>query len=131
MSHWALILGDLLLAAGFTARLTRLVITDDLGAWWLRDPLDAWFHRQDKPHDDWGPPLVSRRMRWHRYLAGLVCPFCIGFQIGWLVLLSLWLVGGPGHAAEWWRYVAGTFTLNWVVAHVGVRLGDAGYATDD
>lgn len=130
MSHWALILGDLLLAAGLTARLTRLVITDDLGQWWLRDPLDAWFHRMDRPYDDWGPPPVSRRMRWHKYLSGLVCAYCVSFWTASAVLASLWALGGPGHAPDTWRYIAGAFTLSYVTAHIGVRLGDAGYSDE-
>lgn len=110
-----LVLVDLLLVAGLTARLTRLVVADDLGRWWVQVPVFNWMAtRQVSP-------------RWARYADGLRCPFCVGFHLGWLVLLSLWLAGGPGHAAEWWRWVAGAFTLNYVVAHVGSRLGD----TDD
>lgn len=151
MNGW-LVAADLLLAAGFTARLTRFVITDDLGRWWIRDPIDAWFHKpasvkladgskvaadQVTTVGGWGSPSpevwppVRRRMRWHRYLSGLVCPFCIGWWLALAVLTSLMLVGGPGDAATWWRFVAGVFTLNWIVAHVGVRLGDAGYSDDD
>jgi hypothetical protein len=116
MSHAALIVADLLLVAGFTARLTRLIVTDDLGKWWLRDPLDAWLNRRA-----WTLGTVNR---WRKYLDGLACPYCVSFHVAWLVLLSLWLVGGPGHAAEAWRYIAGAFTISYVTAHIGARLGD-------
>lgn len=109
---------DILLGAGLTLRLTRLVVTDDLGQWWIKDPLDSWLHRG------------TRRIRLHKYLSGLECVFCVGFWVGAGALASLALAGGPGEAHEVWRWVAAAFALNWVTAHVGSRAGDAGYAED-
>lgn len=110
----ALICVDLLLLLGAVLRVTRLVVADDLGLWWIKDPLDQWAHRNHGSVTPW----------WHRYLGGLSCPFCVGFWIGCTALLLLYLVGGPGHAPEWWRYLTGAFALNWVTAHLGVRAGD-------
>jgi hypothetical protein len=106
---WVLLF-DLLLLLLATLRVSRLVTTDNLpGQWWIYGPL---FKRayQDGPKP------------WAKYVEGLQCPFCVGFWIGCLGLLSLWLVGGPGDAALWWRYLAGAFALNWIVGHVAARL---------
>lgn len=140
---------DVLLALGFTLRLSRLAITDDIGVWWLQHPASRWAGVAPslKPigeftsvlEDDSGVvaggtlyPTITLQPAWRQKLvSGLTCPFCIGFWIGVLVLVSLAIAGGPGHAWELWRWVAGAFTLNWVAAHLGSRLGDAGYAEDD
>src|SRR6478736_2116088 len=102
---WVLV--DLLLTIGLTLRLTRLVTTDNLpGQWWIYGPL---YKRV---------AMNPRRGRWAKYLEGLTCPFCVGFWIGLAVLAVLWLVGGPGHAAEWYRWAAAAFALNYLVGHV-------------
>lgn len=101
-----LFLLDLAILLLSTLRLVRLVITDDIPFGSIRLLL--------------GKDRIER--------LGLDCPFCCGFWIGVLGLLVLWLVGGPGDAADWWRYAAGAFALNWLAAHIGGRLGDAGYA---
>lgn len=124
---------DCLLALGLTLRLTRLVVMDDLSLWWLRGPLAVWATRKNPLPEMDTLPTGFQEMRvyvpdWRgKLVSGLSCPFCVGFWIGCLVLLSLWLVGGPGAAAEPWRWVAGAFTLNWVAAHIGARAGDSGY----
>lgn len=103
---------DVLLALGLTLRLTRLVATDDIGLWFVRGPAAMWAMNWEPKADGWRAKLQS----------GLDCPFCVGFWIGCLVLLSLWLVGGPGHAWEPWRWVAGAFTMNYISAHINSRL---------
>jgi hypothetical protein len=106
---------DLMLALGLTLRLSRVVTGDDIGKWWLHGPTYLWANRTPDPK------AKVRRLKWQ---SGLNCPFCVGFWIGCAVLASLWLVGGPGHAAEWWRWIAGAFALNWVVGHTATRMGD-------
>lgn len=124
---------DLLLALGLTLRTTRIITGDDIGLWWIRGPITFWAMRHDT-HQTVGTfgPSETVIPGWRSKISiGLTCPFCIGFWIAGAVLLSLSLAGGPGDAAEWWRWVAGWFTLNWLAAHVGSRLGDAGYADDE
>ena len=118
----ALIALDLLLVLGLTLRLTRLVITDDLGQWWIQDPVRDWVIRHADPVGDFNDYGWRGKLQ-----SGLDCPFCVGFWIGAGALASLALVGGPGEAHDVWRYIAGAFALNWVAAHLGSRLGDAGY----
>jgi hypothetical protein len=106
---------DLLLLILASLRLTRLITKDSIpGQWWIYGPLyKRYAMKSARDH---------KAPRWGRYLEGLECPFCVGFWIGCAVLLSLLLVGGPGHAAEWWRWATGAFALNYVVGHVSKRL---------
>lgn len=99
---------DAALALGATLRLTRLVVTDDLGRWWVKAPLyDLVFDAI--PEDD-----QRNRNRAVSYLSGLDCPFCVGYWIGVGVLAM------PRNRA--WRFVAGTLTLNYLAGHIGSRL---------
>lgn len=125
----------LALVLGATLRLTRLVITDDMGHWWVRGPAERWAAR----HDHVLPEVSDIERTWvpgwrTKLTSGLDCPFCVGHWIGVLVLVSLALVGGPDSTstgASVWRWVAGALTLNWIAAHIGARMGDAGYASDE
>lgn len=112
---------DLLLLLGLTLRLTRFVVADDLGGWWIRHPAEAWARRRD---DNGVAEDLEDTGKRGRLVSGLFCPFCVGFWLGVLALVSLALAGGPGDTAEWWRWVAGALSLNWVSAHLGARAGD-------
>lgn len=146
----ALTVVDCLLALGFTLRLTRLVVLDDLGRWLLREPAQKWADSHEPTID--GIPawkaVASGRMHatptpqpgWRsKLVSGLTCPFCVGFWLAALVVASLLIAGGPGAPmapdgavtlATAWRTVAALFSLNWLAAHIGARAGDAGYAED-
>jgi hypothetical protein len=140
---------DLLLLLGATLRVIRMVTTDDIpGTWYIYDPLDRWLHggprdqwrTYDRLHLHWQaliadgadpaaleeplppPPVGDRHLRWHRYLEGLGCPFCIGFWITCLSVLVFWLVGGPGDAADVWRWIAGALSLAYVAGHISSRM---------
>lgn len=117
MTHAAWIVADLLLLLGLTMRLTRLVTTDDLGRWWFTDRVYAAAKRTDRKR------MAARRsLIWERYADGLYCPYCVGFWIGVSMILVLALVGGPGDAAEPWRWIAAPFALNVLVGHLNARL---------
>ena len=106
-----------LLAVLGAARITRVIVTDDIGLWYIRGPLVSWVIKHEPDHFGWRSRLWS----------GLDCPFCVGFWVGVLVLVSLAAVGGPDAdttAATIWRWVMAAFALNYVTAHVGARLGD-------
>lgn len=132
MLFWATIfdLAVLLLAA---ARLSRLIVTDELGRWLLRDPLTGWAERGDgyetvrghggtyrQPIEGWRTKLVS----------GLYCPWCVGFWIALACSLVLHLVGGPGFAPVWWRVIFGALALNWAATVLGAIVGDYGRDAD-
>lgn len=109
-----LIVFDLLLLILASARVTRLFTTDNVpGQWWIYGPLYKRAYGQGSHH---------KAPKWGKYLEGLTCPFCVGFWVCVVAVLLLWLVGGPGHAAEWWRWVAGAFALNYVVGHLSGRM---------
>jgi len=108
MWYWVVL--DLTLLVLVTLRLTRLVMTDSIGQWWLYAPVYKRVVANGKSN------------KWAKYVDGLTCPFCIGFWLGALVALSLWMVGGVGDAAEWWRWIAGVFALNYITGHVNSRL---------
>jgi hypothetical protein len=107
-----------------TARLTRFVTEDWLGHWWLVEPARRWaLARQwqsghlppdweDRDQDD---PRV-------RLVMGLDCPFCVGFHIGWLVMLSYVVARAVPGLMPLWRFVMGALALNYVVAHVSSRI---------
>jgi hypothetical protein len=107
---------DLLLLVGMTARLSRLVTTDYLGEWFIQDPADRWSDNKYRDED---------RLNWKQKLrVGLDCPWCIGYWIGVATVLIFARVHGywPDNPLEWWRVIAGSLTLNYVVAHMSARL---------
>lgn len=115
---------DLVLACGFTLRLLQLQL-DKITVWLVHEPLLKLAQNRGKWVEEntmLGIERVFNWPRWQRYAEALKCIWCLGFWLGLLVLLSLWVAGGPGHAWEIWRWVAGGFTLNYVAAQVHTRL---------
>jgi hypothetical protein len=98
-----------------TARLARLVTTDDWGQWVLVDPIErACGCSRDEP-DPKG--FVAKAV------TGLGCPFCVGYWIGVGVLASgiaARHTGPSTHRA--WRFVMAGLALNYVVGHVSSRI---------
>lgn len=103
----ALLDGAILTVA--TLRLVRLFIADDLGRRMLI-PLETRLRAR-----------LSDGKQW--VADGFTCPFCIGMWIG-LASVLLWY--GADGAGGWllvaWRIVFGALALNYVVAHLAVRL---------
>lgn len=108
-------LRDGVLVLGASLRLTRLVVADDLGQWWIKDPAMKALANSAHRHE--------RVPKWGRYLDGLSCPFCVGQWIAFGVLGS-YLLSRQTRAAGAWRFVAAGLTLNETAAHLGARLGD-------
>ena len=121
------LLGDCLILLLSTARLTRLVVTDDLGFWLLRSPAVAWAERGDgyrmveDPDGSYMEPIEGWRTK---LVSGLGCPWCVGFWIAALSMVLIYLAGGPGDTAIWWKILAGSLALNYLSTAVGARLGD-------
>lgn len=114
---------DFALAVGASARLSRLVITDDLGQWWIKQPIDDAMDRY----------AANERLLyghealepwWWKYRSGLDCPFCVGFWLGAGVLVTGAVAASHPRARSLWRFGAGALALNYVAAHLGSRLGD-------
>lgn len=125
-------LPDTALAVLASARLSRLVVTDDLGKWWVKDPIDYAMasyarnevHAADREKRDAVTP------GWWKYRSGLDCPWCVGFWLG-AATLTVGAIASrrPGPARALWRLCAGALALNYVTAHAGIALGD--FDTDD
>ena len=102
-------------------RLTRLVVTDDLGRWWIHEPIDramdAYAERElwTAAHEDRDPVEPW----WWKYRSGLDCPFCVGFWICVGTLAAQRALPRPVFTA-----LAAPLALNYVTAHLGSRLGD-------
>jgi len=104
---------DAVIVTAATLRLTRLVVVDDVGRWWIKEPAERWVERGEMPA--WtaeGEPLTKRA----KLVTGLDCPFCVGFWIGAVVL--------AGHRLPGARVVLLPLALNEVVGHLAARLGD-------
>lgn len=112
------------LILGATMRVTRAVVLDDIGKWWVKAPIDSAIKNAlDERLNREAFNGDSMNPWWLKYRAALDCPFCIGFHLGWLVLAS-YLVARRIHMLGPWRFVAGALTLNQVSAHLAIRLGD-------
>lgn len=102
---------DHLLVIGATLRLTRLVVTDDLGGLLLREPAHEAARRQ-------GTRTAQRLAE------GIECPFCVGQWISFGVLGSYLLARRRPATLAAWRFVAGGLALNHLTAHIAVRVND-------
>lgn len=120
-----------------SARLSRLVTTDDLGHWFIHNPVDKamgrYAEREHAKHRR-GLGPVPREPWWWKYRSGLDCPFCVGFWAALGVVAverATRTAPAPIRAAV---EVAGTaLAVNYVAAHLEARLTDAedGYETTE
>ena len=103
---------DLALLLGSTIRVSRLVTTDDLGLWYVRQPAYRWASAHHDDDSSWRARLYS----------GLDCPWCVGFWIG-VANTAGWLIARRTPAlADLWRFGAGVLALNYVAATLDGRL---------
>lgn len=121
--------GDVALLLGAALRLSRFVVADDLGKWWIKDPIDRLMDRKWEEHTahlSEFDKFTYPEPWWWKYRSGLDCPFCIGFWIGAAALTSYTVLAKDKttRTARAWRFVAATLTLNEVAGHLGARLGD-------
>ena len=112
-------LSDQVLILGATTRLTRLVTTDDLGQWLIRDPIDSAMKRWEDRHCVHEHNGVPCRPWWWKYRSGLICPHCVGQHVAFGVLTSYALTGRSPRARSAWRFVAAGLTLNAVSTVLG------------
>ena len=107
---------DAALIVGATARLTRLVVADDLGQWWAKDPIEQLAARHVEAH--------GQVPGWWRYADGLNCPHCLSFHAAYIVRGSHAIARRNRRALAVWRFGAAALSLSYVVGHTGARLGD-------
>ena len=99
-----------LVAVAASARLTRLLLTDELG-----------IRAVDQVRAVAGPRLGPERA-W--LLDGLECAACGGYWLALGVLATERATRGRPIAGTLWDVVAGALAVNEVVIHAGGRLGD-------
>jgi hypothetical protein len=117
------------LAGLATARLTRLVTTDWLGEWWFRAPAKRWAWDAESPvtpNFSLSPmPSPPPENGWRsKLVSGLDCPFCVGFWIGVVVLLSLAIVRAVPPLLPLWKFVTGALALNYLTGHLSARIDE-------
>ena len=101
------------------ARLTRFVTTDEMGEWWIKDPVDRAMGRYvDRVHEEYdrtGEPFGEPW--WWKYRSGLDCKWCVGFWLASATTAATTLVRGT-RAEGVWRFVRVCFATNYAAALV-------------
>lgn len=133
---------DVLLAAGAATRLTRFVVTEDLGGWLIRDPANRWADRYEPTVD--GVPVQRAVAQGHvhtdralepgwrsRLVSGLDCPFCVGTWLHIAAQASTTILPRTGPLRAAWRVVAGGLTASYLLAHLAVTWGDVNDDDED
>lgn len=100
---------DAVLATLGSARLTRVITTDDIGWWYIRVPAYRW--AQYDPESERGPESNRQRL-----VSGLECKWCIGYWVGAAVLAGL-AISPPGSTrGRVLRWVLATLAVNYLAA---------------
>ena len=104
------------------ARLTRLVVWDEIADWWLKDPIDRaaqrWYSEQTEALRTADGHVVREvepeQPWWWKYRSGLDCPYCVGFWLGVGVLA----IDAAAGEHPIWRLTRDALAMNMVVAPV-------------
>lgn len=141
----------IVLVIGGTLRLSRLITTDTLGGWLLRDRIGRWSARKERARrmamrevisriDPDGPDMTDEGRlllgRWEEELAsadewiswqgrlvsGLWCPFCVGFWIGVGIIAATILLAPLAVWGAIWAVLLAMLTLNYIVGHVSAKI---------
>ncbi len=95
---------DAALILGASARLTRLITTDQAGDPVVRSLISA-------------AGEIGPRTR-NTVADGLACPFCVGFHLSLLVTTSYAVARRFPAMLALWRVIAGALAVNYATAHV-------------
>lgn len=112
-------------------RISRLVTTDTLGKWMVRDPAERWaneheiraltdeaFTDEDAADYDTDNPITWQK----RLVSGLECPYCFGAWAGGAVLLGNVLAPHIPVVRHVWPFMLKALALSYVVGHVSAHL---------
>lgn len=117
-----------------TARVTRLIVTDDIpGQWWIKDPIDHAMHRyKDKravplkrPLERFEvfPPSLFDEPWWWKYREGLSCPYCVAVHAAaWVTVIEEATRHAPPTVRRVWELVTGALAVSWVAGHAEAYL---------
>lgn len=142
----------IILVLGGTLRLTRFITSDTLGGWLIRDRALLWGKQRETSYRtavlqvlerlyserDSLTPAAARMLNKlegqlgedepmspaMRLVSGLYCPFCVGFWVGFaMILLTLGVIV---LSVTWlsiaWYVALGALTLNYIAGHISARL---------
>lgn len=126
---------DAVLVVGSVIRLTRLVVADKLGKWWIHDPLN-------RAMDAYGDAELRRAERegreprtpwWWKYADSLFsCPHCLSFHASYVTLGTYRLARAMGPAALGaWRFGAACLTLSSIAGHFSAHWDSEGIEAQD
>lgn len=126
-----------------TIRLTRAITVDEVGEWWLKNPIDEAMLRYRTKRttsrlvpvfdslDYQGSPLHKVEFFdepwWWKYRDGLDCGWCTSFHVAWILLAGETLLG----RTRLWRGATTALAIAQVAASVGELLGTYDTPEDD
>jgi hypothetical protein len=113
------------------ARISRLVTTDTLGKWTIRDPAERWANEheiqaimaesfEDPEHSDYdeADPISWQK----RLVTGLSCPHCFGAWAGGAVLLGNTIAPHIPVVRHVWPFMLKALALSYLVGHISERI---------
>lgn len=113
--------------------MTRFVTTDWLGEWTIDKPARRWANTHEAlvgPDErrafqngttDIGDFEVDPKNGWRSKLVkGLSCPFCVGFWIGFVLIVMTTVIPRPLHKV--WISLLAALGMNYVVGHISSRI---------
>lgn len=113
------------LVAGATMRLTRLVVVDDIGQWWVKDPIDKAMDRYAaNAHST--PGAGVEEPWWWKYRSGLDCQWCVGFWIGAGVYAATQITDGT-RLERPWKSAMTVLALNVATNALADKIGTYGW----
>lgn len=124
-------LSDQIRILGATARITRLIVVDDVpGQWWIKDPIDEAMHKYRDRKAVSVPLRLAEHPQalfdepwWWKYRDGLDCPWCVSVHVAfWLTAAETITnsVGGPWR--KLWLWATSALALAEVAGHLEARL---------
>lgn len=122
---------DSVRVVGAAARLTRLVVVDDIGQWWIKEPVDAAMQRYADAEIE-RAAAQGREPRtpwWWKYRDGLECKWCAGFWVCAGTLAGEHLTRDTP-LRPLWRFTTAALALNYLTANLAI-IEDAGMIAAD
>lgn len=102
------------------ARLSRLVTTDDLGQWLIKDPIDQamsdYQEREAERATDEDRDMIEPW--WWKYRSGLDCPWCVGYWAALGLTATDAVLPPRGLARGAFTAVTSALAVNYVAATI-------------
>lgn len=96
-----------------SARLSRLITTDDLGQWLVKEPIDRLMDDYEQTH--------TEEPWWWKYRSGLDCPWCIGYWAALGLTVADMALPQRGAARFAFQAVTTSLAVNYVAATINAQ----------